>query len=72
MDTVGPGGVGMNLDAIKTCARCGNRYDWQHSSTSSLKMTYCSSLCESADLGFTLEALLRMGPSKKDEAATGV
>jgi len=22
-------------------------------------MTYCSSLCEKADLGFTLEALLR-------------
>jgi hypothetical protein len=24
-----------------------------------MKMTYCSSLCERADLGFTLEALLR-------------
>jgi hypothetical protein len=24
-----------------------------------MKMTYCSSLCEKADLGFTLEALLR-------------
>ncbi len=76
MDTVGPGGEGMNLDAIKTCVRCGLRYDWRHSSTSSLKMTYCSSLCESSDLGFTLEALLRIRPSssskEKDEAATGV
>ena len=24
-----------------------------------MKMTYCSSLCEKADLGFTVEALLR-------------
>ena len=73
MDTVGPGGAGMNLDAIKTCARCGLRYDWRNSSTSSLKMTYCTSLCESADLGFTLDALLKLRPAKKkDEAPTGV
>jgi endogenous inhibitor of DNA gyrase (YacG/DUF329 family) len=73
METVGPGGVGMNLDVIKTCARCGLRYDWRHSSTSSLKMTYCSSLCERYDLGFTLDALLKFQPeSTKDEAPTGV
>jgi hypothetical protein len=24
-----------------------------------MKMTYCSSLCEKADLGFTVEALIR-------------
>jgi hypothetical protein len=44
---------------IKICARCGLRYDWRRSPSSSLKMTYCGSLCERADLGFTLEALLR-------------
>jgi hypothetical protein len=43
---------------IKTCARCGLRYDWRRSASSSLKMTYCGSLCERGDLGFTLEALL--------------
>lgn len=45
---------------IKTCARCGQRYDWRRSPSSSLKMTYCGSLCERADLGFTIEALLRV------------
>ena len=57
--TIGPGGAGMNLNAIKTCVRCGLRYDWRKSSTSTLKMTYCSTLCENGDLGFTLEALLK-------------
>ena len=41
------------------CRRCGLRYDWRRSPSSSLKMTYCGSLCEQADLGFTIEALLR-------------
>jgi len=57
--TIGPGGTGMNLNHIKTCVRGGLRYDWRKSSTSTLKMTYCSSLCENGDLGFTLEALLK-------------
>lgn len=55
---IGPGPAGMNLNHIKVCARCNLRYDWRKS-PSSMKMTYCSSLCEKADLGFTLEALLR-------------
>ena len=54
---IGPGPTGMNLNNIKVCARCNQRYDWRKS-PSSMKMTYCSSLCEKADLGFTLEALL--------------
>ena len=44
---------------IRTCTRCGVAYDWRRSSSSSLKMTYCNSLCENADLGFTIESLLR-------------
>lgn len=44
---------------IRHCSRCGIAYDWRRSSSSSLKMTYCNSLCEAADLGFTIEALLR-------------
>jgi hypothetical protein len=44
---------------IKVCARCGIRYDWRRSPSSSLKMTYCGSLCERADLGFTVEALIQ-------------
>ncbi len=52
----------FDLSHIKVCARCGLRYDWRHSPSTSLKMTYCGSLCERADLGFTLEALLRAEP----------
>ncbi len=44
---------------IKTCRRCGLRYDWRRSPSSSLKMTYCGSLCEAGDLGFTLDALMK-------------
>ena len=48
----------MNTPNIRTCSHCGQRYDWRRSTSSSLKMTYCGSLCERADLGFTIEALL--------------
>ena len=44
---------------IRNCARCGIAYDWRRSPSSSLKMTYCGSLCEEADLGFTIESILR-------------
>ena len=45
---------------IRQCERCSLKYDWRKSPSSSLKMTYCSSLCERAALGFTIEALLRI------------
>jgi endogenous inhibitor of DNA gyrase (YacG/DUF329 family) len=44
--------------ALRTCARCGTPYAWMRS-PASLKMTYCGSLCEKADLGFSLEQLER-------------
>ena len=69
---IGPGAVGMNPDNIKVCARCGLRYDWRKSPSSSLKMTYCSSLCEKADLGFTVEALLRHERVESEPAAPTV
>ena len=59
----------VNLDNIKACVRCGLRYDWRRSASSSLKMTYCGSLCERADLGFTIEALLRSGRRELPAAA---
>ena len=52
----------FDLDNVVTCARCGLRYDWRRSPSRSLKMTYCGSLCERADLGFTLESLLHREP----------
>jgi hypothetical protein len=46
------------MSNIRTCARCAAPYDWRRSTSSSLKMTYCGSLCEKGDLGFTIETLL--------------
>jgi hypothetical protein len=65
---IGPGPTGMNLDNIKNCARCGLRYDWRKS-PSTLKMTYCGSLCEFGDLGFTVDALLRLERAPRPEQA---
>lgn len=45
---------------IHVCERCGIRYDWRKSTSSSLKMTYCGALCEQGALGFTIEAFLRL------------
>lgn len=44
---------------IRHCGHCALPYDWRRSTSSSLKMTYCGSLCELADLGFTIESLLQ-------------
>ena len=62
----------INQNNIRICDRCGIRYDWRRSPSSSLKMTYCGSLCERASLGFTIEALLRSETSaaKAPELAT--
>ena len=60
----------VDLSHIKTCARCGLHYDWRRSPSTSLKMTYCNSLCERADLGFTVEALLRFERAPRTAAAT--
>ena len=43
---------------MRVCQHCGLPYDWRRSPSGSLKMTYCGSLCERADLGFTIETLL--------------
>jgi hypothetical protein len=48
----------MESPNIRTCERCGVHYDWRRSPSSSLKTTYCGSLCERADRGFTIETLL--------------
>jgi hypothetical protein len=47
-----------DVKALRTCTRCGAPYAWMRS-PASLKMTYCGSLCEKADLGFSLEQLER-------------
>lgn len=57
---------------LRTCKRCGLVYDWRRSPSSSLKMTYCGSLCEQGDLGFTLEALLRTPVVKPQRSEAAV
>ncbi len=48
----------MEATNMRSCQRCGVPYDWRRSPSGFLKMTYCGSLCEKADLGFTIETLL--------------
>jgi hypothetical protein len=43
---------------LRTCGRCGARYDWRRSTSSALKMTFCGVLCEKGGLGFTLDSLM--------------
>jgi hypothetical protein len=43
---------------LRTCGRCGRRYDWRRSTSTSLKMTFCGVLCERGALGFTLDSIL--------------
>lgn len=63
----------MNFEHIRNCKRCGIRYDWRRSPSSSLKMTYCGSLCEHADLGFTIEAMLaKPSPARRAQPAAPV
>jgi hypothetical protein len=50
--------VGSGHNPIHTCKRCGVPYDWRRSPSACLKMTYCGSLCEKADLGFTIDGLI--------------
>jgi len=49
----------MDTPHMRICQHCGVPYDWRRSPSSSLKMTYCGSFCEQADLGFTIDTLLR-------------
>ena len=51
-------GARMSTVALIRCKRCGTPYHFSKS-TASLKLTYCNALCERADLGFTIEALLK-------------
>ena len=43
----------LTLEIIRQCARCGARYDHRRS-LALLRLTYCSAMCEGADLGFDI------------------
>jgi len=46
---------------MRACTKCKTMYSPRKSSAV-LRMTYCSFLCESAHMGFSLEALLQNDP----------
>jgi hypothetical protein len=55
------------LSTMRTCQHCGIRYDFTKPNTSSLKLTWCSELCEGNDLRYSLKAFERLVlPGKAD------
>ncbi len=64
---VTPLGHGMEIVKLPRCSRCNLSYV-SGKSTSALKLTYCSFLCELGDLGFSMTGLENMQLIKKIEA----
>lgn len=52
------------MNTLALCRHCMTPYhpDRSHSG---LKLTYCGILCEAANLGFTLDSIIKMEPSPK-------
>lgn len=66
VDTSGPNALpapayGPDSEEMLRCTRCELRYV-PTKSTSSLRLTYCSFLCELGDLGFSIAGLEHMEP----------
>lgn len=57
------------LVSMLHCTRCSLSY-LPSKSTSALKLTYCSFLCELGDLGFSMVGLEHMERAKKPEKPT--
>ena len=57
------------LNAMPHCKRCNLAY-LPNKSTSALKLTYCSFLCELGDLGFSMAGLEHMERIPKPESET--
>jgi hypothetical protein len=64
-------GLARNAEIVKLprCSRCNLTYIVAKS-TSALKLTYCSFLCELGDLGFSMSGLESMELVKKEAAET--
>lgn len=54
--------------SMPRCKRCNLLYVG-NKSTSALRLTYCSFLCELGDLGFSMQGLEHMERAPKDEAS---
>lgn len=50
------------VSAIRRCEHCELPYDWRRSGSWSLKLTFCTSLCEKAANTYTIEELLSARP----------
>lgn len=59
-----PPAFGAENEEMLRCARCELRYQ-PSKSTSALRLTYCSFLCELGDLGFSIAGLEHMEPQPK-------
>lgn len=60
-----------DLSVMPRCARCHLSY-LPAKSTSALKLTYCSFLCELGDLGFSMSGLESMERKKAEDPAEPV
>ena len=69
VDASGPNSLpapafGRDSEEMLRCTRCELRYQ-PSKSTSALRLTYCSFLCELGDLGFSIVGLEHMEPQPK-------
>lgn len=48
----------VHQNHMRTCKHCHNRYDYRKAPHSALFLTYCCTICEMSDLGFTVQGLL--------------
>ena len=73
VDVAGPGSLselplppfGEDGEQMVRCSRCELRYQ-PSKSTSELRLTYCSFLCELGDLGFSISGLEHMQRQPKE------
>ena len=63
-DSLPPPAFGQDSEEMLRCIRCELRYQ-PSKSTSALRLTYCSFLCELGDLGFSITGLEHMEPKAK-------
>ena len=46
------------MSPLRECQQCHTAYQWDRSK-SALRFTYCGVLCEQADLGYSIDGLIR-------------
>ncbi|QFG02661.1 hypothetical protein [Tepidiforma bonchosmolovskayae] len=65
-ETTIPAGRDAEFTGLIRCKRCNLSYT-PSKSTSALRLTYCSFLCELGDLGFSMQGLEHMERVKKTD-----